>query len=403
MRKVYLATACLLGALLIPAAPAQAAETCNGLPVTISGNANGNLIIGTPGNDVISAGAGNDIVSALSGDDTVCLGPGDDVLDGGPGTDTMVADATPDGRDVFVGNSAGASEGDVALYSARTTPVNVSLDGIDNDGAAGEGDNIDAGKLVGGSAADVLSSGTKEVGIHLVGGAGGDTLISNAFTEGGAGDDTISLIAGASGGTFFGGDGNDTITGGPNRDTISGDDGNDKINGAGGDDAIFGGFGDDVLNGFLGADNMSGDEGNDTLIGGLGDDVIAGGAGNDSFDGLVTKDGRDLYIGGAGTDTADYRTRQFGPTTVLSLSLDGVANDGEPGEGDNLLADIENVNGGVGSNVITGNGGPNVLRGGTQGDTIRGADGIPGNDSVIGGLGIDSCTADPGDTKDCES
>jgi hypothetical protein len=116
----------------------------------------------------------------------------------------------------------------------------------------------------------------------------------------------------------------------------------------------------------------------------------------------VARDGADHFFGGAGIDTANYGPRQSG-TRVLNLSLDGFANDGEPGEGDNLGTDVENVNGGVGPNVITGNGSPNVLRGGQSGDTIRAADGISGNDVVIGGFGFDVCTVDPGDTKDCEA
>ena len=87
MRISYVAVAGVIGALLIPAAPAQAVETCGGLPVTITGTAGNDAIIGTPGNDVISAGAGNDIVAAMGGDDTVCLGPGNDLLDGGAGSD----------------------------------------------------------------------------------------------------------------------------------------------------------------------------------------------------------------------------------------------------------------------------------------------------------------------------
>ena len=93
----------------------------------------------------------------------------------------------------------------------------------------------------------------------------------------------------------------------------------------------------------------------------------------------------------------------FGPTTTLSLSLDGVANDGEPGEGDNMATDVENANGAIGSSVITGNSGPNVLRGGQSADVIRGADGISGNDVVDGGFGFDTCTADVGDVKTCEA
>jgi Ca2+-binding RTX toxin-like protein len=87
---------------------------------------------------------------------------------------------------------------------------------------------------------------------------------------------------------------------------------------------------------------------------------------------------------------------------VLQLSLDSNASDGEPGEGDNLGADVENVLGGTGRNVIVGNSLANVLTGGQSNDTIGGADGISGNDRVIGSFGTDLCASDPGDFEDCE-
>jgi Ca2+-binding RTX toxin-like protein len=406
VRKAYLAAAAVLfGALFISAAPAQAAETCNGLPVTKTGTAGNDTLFGTPGSDVISTGAGNDIVAALGGNDTVCLGPGDDLLDGGDGTDTMVADAAPDGRDVFVGNSSGAvGDFDLVSYAARTTPVTVTLDGNGDDGAAGEGDNIgtDVQAVQGGSAADVITAAPAGPQTNLRGGAGNDTISGNFSLAGDAGNDKLTFT-GTGSGSLFGGDGADTLTGGPVQDDLSGGNGKDRITAGGGDDEIFGGPGDDVLNGLDGNDDLFGEDGNDELIGGLGNDTNIGGAGNDTADSLVARDGADSFSGGAGTDTASYAARQFGPTTTLTLSLNGVADDGEPGEGDNMATDVENAAGAVGSSVITGNSGPNVLRGGTGGDIIRGADGINGNDVVDGGFGFDTCTADPGDMKTCEA
>jgi Ca2+-binding RTX toxin-like protein len=403
MRRSLVVAAGLIGALLIPTAPAQAAEACNGLTVTISGTAGNDAIIGTPGNDVISAGAGNDIVAAMGGDDTVCLGSGDDLLDGGAGADTMVADAAPDGADTFVGNSAQPGGIDIALYAARTTPVNVTLDGTANDGAAGEGDNIatDVARVVGGSANDVIDATAATAQTLLNGGPGNDTIKGNFDLFGDAGDDTLTLV-GQSSGTLIGGDGNDTVVGGPVRDNVIGGNGNDRLRGGGGDDELFAGPGDDFLAGEDGNDDLFGEAGNDDLFGGLGNDSVIGGDGNDTFNALVSKDGADSFSGGAGTDTANYGARQFGAGTVLTVSLDGVANDGEPNEGDNMATDVENVNGAVGQNRITGNSGPNVLRGGQSSDTIQAVDGISGNDTVIGGFGTDFCTVDPGDSKDCE-
>lgn len=405
MARMYLAAAgVLVGGLLLPVAPAQAAAlTCNGLAVTITGTAGNDAIIGTAGNDVISAGAGNDIVAALGGDDTVCLGPGDDLLDGGAGADTMVADSVADGADTFVGNSAAPAGRDVALYTARSTPVNVSLDGVANDGAAGEGDNIatDVAEVDGGSAGDVFDATAATSQTVLQGGGGNDTLTGNFDLVGGPGDDTLTLVGGSSG-SLIGNDGNDTLIGGPVRDNLSGGNGVDRLLAGGGDDELFGGAGNDVLQGEAGTDDLFGEDGDDQLIGGLGTDDLIGGNGNDTGSSLVAQDGADIFEGDAGTDTADYSARQFGPGSVLSVSLDNVANDGQPGEGDNVFADVENVNGAVGPNVITGSGAANVLRGGQSADTIRAVDGIAGNDVVIGGFGVDTCTVDPGDSEDCE-
>ncbi|MGW4213844.1 calcium-binding protein [Lentzea sp. NPDC004789] len=400
MRSAVLAAAVLAAAFAVPATPAYAAATtCNGLPVTISGTAGNDSIIGTPGNDVIAAGAGNDVVLGLDGNDTVCLGPGDDLFDGGAGDDTMVADATPDGADTYVGNGGL----DAVTYAARTTPVTVTLDGTANDGAPGEGDNIaaDIGGITGGSGNDVIDASAGRVQTFVFGGPGNDTLATNFNAGGGAGDDTLRLVNSGSG-SLFGNDGNDTLFGGPVRDNLIGGNGNDKVFAGGGDDELFGGPGDDLLAGEAGNDDLFGEAGNDELIGGLGNDTVDGGDGNDVSDSLVSLDGSDFFFGGNGVDTANYSPRQFGGGRTFTISLDAVADDGEPGEGDNNWTDVENANGAVGPNVITGNSGANVLRGGQSNDVIRAVDGISGNDTVIGGIGTDLCTADPGDTKDCE-
>jgi RTX calcium-binding nonapeptide repeat (4 copies) len=54
--------------------------------------------------------------------------------------------------------------------------------------------------------------------------------------------------------------------------------------------------------------------------------------------------------GGAGADRAIYTSRSL----AVSLSLDGVRNDGEEGELDYLGSDVENLEGGAGNDSITG-------------------------------------------------
>jgi Ca2+-binding RTX toxin-like protein len=409
--RAVLATGAVIGtacASVLFAAPAHAATTtpvrglaaatCNGLPVTITGTNGPDTITGTNGDDVIAARAGNDVVFGLGGNDTVCLGAGNDRLDGGPGNDTVFAQAAPDGSDTIVGDGS-----DTVSYSARTTPVNVSLDGVANDGAAGEHDNITNAGVIGGSAADTL--GDPSATRHLLSGGPGNDTLSGNFLTGDAGDDALTHLSNDGSGLLSGGDGNDTLTdnGSARRSFLTGDNGDDTILGGSGGDNLSGGTGDDLLVGGTGDDGLTGGAGNDRLFGGFGNDEAVGGDGNDTFFAGVDQDGSDHFAGGAGTDTADYSARNnLVPLALLSLSLDGIRNDGAPGEGDLLDADVENVKGGTGPNFIVGNSLANTLQGGQSSDTILGADGIAGNDVIIGGgLSHDLCSFDPGDSVNC--
>lgn len=131
--------------------------------------------------------------------------------------------------------------------------------------------------------------------------------------------------------------------------------------------------------------------------------MLDGGAGNDreySFDGNdifrqlgSAPNGADVLSGGDGEDAAKYEHRRGG----VSISLDGVANDGAAGEGDNVAPDVEKVFGGKGDDTIVGDAKRNFVYGLAGDDIIDVQDGI-GKDVVDGGPGTDMCTADPGDT-----
>jgi hypothetical protein len=124
---------------------------------------------GGAGNDVLDASAaaagalrgdaGDDRLLAGRGAFDVTGGDGNDELTGGPaGARTrFVADAAPDGADRLRGG-AGADSAD---YSARTAAVRLTADGVADDGAAGEGDDIApaAETLIGGAGPDVLAGG----------------------------------------------------------------------------------------------------------------------------------------------------------------------------------------------------------------------------------------------------
>ena len=122
-----------------------------------------------------------------------------------------------------------------------------------------------------------------------------------------------------------------------------------------------------------------------TIIGGSGNDVLLGGSGDDSLEGdrgndrLIGRFGSDVFSGGAGNDSVEYgdRTRQQ-PVTV---SLDGVANDGGTNERDQVGSDIENILGGLGNDTLTGNSAANILVGNRGADSLSG---LGGNDTLVG-------------------
>lgn len=371
---------------------------------------------------MISAEAGNDVVSGLGEADVVCLGPGDDVFEGGDGDDVVVVDAAADGADTIVG---GAGR-DTADYSARTTSVNVSLDGLVNDGAAGEGDSVaaDVEFLRGGSAGDVLTA-SPSGGLQIFGNGGNDTINSGGggFLQlvGGPGDDFIDARTSVNTVNLLGDDGNDTLTGGAGDDNLAGKAGTDTINGGGGNDhlsgddnpnattggadTLNGGAGDDVLDGHAGDDLLQGGSGNDQINAGFGNDVTIGGPGDDRIDGSdgddqsiadATPDGADVFFGEAGTDTMSYSLRNI----AVAVTPDDRADDGAFLEGDNVASTVENITGGQGGDFLFGNDLANKLFGGNGSDSLNAVDGVSGNDVVDGaqGTGTDSCTADPGDT-----
>jgi hypothetical protein len=145
---------------------------------------------------------------------------------------------------------------------------------------------------------------------------------------------------------------------------------------------ITGGGGNDVLRGGSGNDRLEGGPGGDNLDGAAGNDAELGGDGNDTFSQGRSPNGADGLQGGGGVDQAGYGKRSAG----VAVSLDGVANDGAAGEGDNVGTDVEGVSGGTGSDTIVGSPGRNSLDGGPGNDFV---DGRAGVDALSGGRGAD--------------
>ncbi|MGH2944792.1 MAG: calcium-binding protein [Solirubrobacteraceae bacterium] len=239
----------------------------------------------------------------------------------------------------------------------------------DGTGGSYDCDPIPATNVINGSGnADTVDARCFLAASRLVLTAGGGddsatTSCSNSELDLGSGNDSANLTFS---GTASGGPGNDTITGGSGVNTLNGD--ADK-------DALRGGAGDDILDGGDGADTLDGEAGKDTLRGAGRRDVLIGGTEADRLE------------GGDDFDTVSYEDKNG--SQPVSISLNGVeGDDGEPGEGDTIAGDVENVIGSVGPDTITGSSGPNDIVALDNGDVINpggGPDVVdagPGNDRV---------------------
>lgn len=201
--------------------------------------------------------------------------------------------------------------------------------------------------------------------------------------------------------TADGGTGDDRITGGPGHDLLYGRSGSDVLQGRGGNDALYGEAGNDKLYGGAGNDGHSDGSGTDSVWGGSGNDSFTNGTGNDKFYGeagddrfnskqQVGKDA-DLYLGGAGVDSAGYAEYK----SPVSVDLDGKkGDDGRKGEGDTIGADVENLLGGHGNDRLVGNSKANDIDGREGNDAVYGEG---GNDTLLGRTGVDKLYGGAGD------
>ncbi|KAA1426173.1 DUF6801 domain-containing protein [Nocardioides antri] len=253
-----------------------------------------------------------------------------------------------------------------------------------------------SGTINGTAGADVIvgSTGTDTI----TGGGGNDTICA------GAGNDTILQAAAPDGADRVDGQaGVDTISYAarttPVVVTLTGTTANDGAAGEG--DALLavenatGGAGHDSLAGSAVPNLLVGGNGNDVVNGLGGNDTEQGGNGNDKFVQGAAANGADVLSGQGGIDTLNYGTRAAAVTVTLGASATG--NDGAAGEGDNASL-VENVTGGNGNDILTGNGSANAFLGGNGNDALRLRDNIAGNDSGNGGAGTDTATFDTGDT-----
>ncbi len=366
---------------------------------TILGQSHDDSLFGNKGNDTIDGGEGADQINGDDGDDTIEGGDGNDTINGGQGADTISGD---DGDDTING-------------------------GISNDRLIG---GVGADQINGGDGNDTILGQSQADSLH--GNKGNDTI------DGGEGADTIE--GGDGNDTIDGGDGNDTIEGGQGADTINGGDGNDTINGGIGNDTIEGGKSNDTINGGDGDDTIEGGKSNDTIDGGDsddtivwgygdGNDIISGGEGTDSI--VVNLDdgfgGSDLLVDFVAWVSPSL-TAGFAVNRVFFLDPDqGVDTEREAffdapsqlGEYNSIFDTVENLtvnadpSGGriVFNNLAAAGISHNTIfvNGATDAADVVDASGITdgvrvvvtgngGNDMMIGGTGDDIFYTSEGDT-----
>ncbi len=290
-----------------------------------------NVIRGGPGNDTLDGGAPN----------VECPEGGGDVLRGDEGDDRIVMRAISCGTVVQGGNGR-----DTVDYSGRVARVEVSLDGVANDG-------------------DPLAYGG-------LGERGNVSAVDIEVVLGGWGDDFL-----------VGSEHDDELHGGYGKDTLAG---------RGGNDTLVGGPGDDLLNG------------------GEGDDVFLEGGRDDAYLYPMPVErgaGNDLLNGGNGFDKVDYGGRTSGVKVTLCVNeaLTGWPTgtpppecedaDGDPAqiEADNVV-NVEWLVGGSGNDQFFGTAANETFEGGAGNDTLVGGD---GSDQLFGGEGDDTLLGGPGD------
>ncbi len=331
-------------------------------------------------------GSGNDMISAdfsnNQSDNEFWGGDGNDQLDLGAGNDIVHEGAAANGSDMM----SGSGGSDTVDYSERTNAVMVTLDGVSNDGEAGEGDNTASGMLSRGGTCGIIENmarGTAEPGWN------------DEATD-------VSSIENVEGGS-----GNDEIVGNESGNMLNGNAGNDVIRGGAGTDSLNGGDGDDTLAGNAGNDAMNGGEGTDWAdyasagSGGVGVQVnlttgSATGEGNDTLSGIENVSGSsfaDSLRGDAGNNVINARG---GNDAVNGRAGDDTINGGPGsdelggGSGDDKIA------GGTGADSIRGGGGNDILQGGPGADTVLG---MKGNDRLSGNSGKDFLKGGPGNDR----
>ncbi|KAF4513784.1 UNVERIFIED_CONTAM: hypothetical protein B566_EDAN011705 [Ephemera danica] len=423
----------------------------------LTGNDEGNYILGYAGNDDISGGAEGDDLFGDSGDDSLSGGTGNDSLNGGDGADALFGGEGDDeltgggGSDTLDG---GAGNDDIMAYEEDASADTVLFgfgSGEDTLYSSDGRDVVQLGDGVRLQDVEINFSGS-DLQIRLAGGA--DTL---RISDWAYSSDIVSTLRFADGseidlrdfssGVVIGSEAADTITdaeASPFDHHLYGKSGNDTLNGGRGDDVIHGGDGDDFLAGSTGRNVLDGGAGNDTYyLTDYSDTLVFGfNTGQDYFydnhlnDGnikqpqtirlesnvqpgdvliknvwLNEKEGSfSLGLKGSSATLSGFKIRvdQEGNPIISSRLVfgDGTVIEGKDAlqtlyysaatEGGDYLLDRHGddvIEAGAGSDVVLAGTGDDQVFGGTGNDTLSGGQ---GNDTLLGGAGDDALVGGEG-------
>lgn len=296
-------------------------------------------LAGNSGANVLDGNTGDDILSGFTGNDTLIGGLGNDSLNGGDGFDYASYESASAGVNIDLRSNILTHAGTVAAVG---TDVLINIEGL-----IGSKSYIDT--LVGNSATNALNGSNDSLADILLGLGGNDTYYV------GNGDkvyETITTTSGINAG------GVDTVICNYTSGTYT-----------------LGNFVENLTLSGTGAINGTGNTLANKLLGNAAANILNGGLGND------------ILIGGSGIDYADYLGTSAAVTVNLATGL------AAGGAGNDTLSQIENLRGGSGADVLTGDNLANTLKGESGNDTLAGGD---GNDVLIGGLGKDALTGGNG-------
>ena len=315
------------------------------------------------GNDTLVGSDLNNTLFSQAGNDILVGGKGNDYLDGGTGKDTVDYSYVTSGIGLNI-NLALNTASDIAIDTEKQ---------IGNDQVF----NIE--NVIGTSFADSIIGNNQDN--ILTGNAGND------FLEGKEGNDTL-----------LGGTGDDTLKGGAGDDTFDGGDGIDTVDysdvtnenliidlNSQGEKTISINEGKDT---FISIEGAIGGQGNDILIGTSGANTLIGGAGSDTILGNGSSSGID-YIDGGINDIGAGDLVSFASTNKnikVDLSFNVGANENvaqNTGDGNLIIKNIEDIQGGFGNDILIGNDDKNTILGGTGNDTLVGKG---ANDYLDGGV-----------------